>query len=515
MKAAISHPKVLIVDDLKANLVALTRLLAKVDAEVICADSGNEALALSLDHDFALILLDVQMPDIDGYEVAELLRGEDRTQDVPIIFVTANRKDDHHRLRGYGAGAVDYIEKPIDDVVLLSKVRVFIDLYRSHIQLQCEIDERKRREEESQLLAGTIFAASAEAILVSDADNNVITVNPAFTQVTGYLPAEVIGKNPRLLQSGLHDAGFFTALWVQLLAEGHWEGEIWNRRKGGEVYPEWLSISVVRNADGEVSRYVAIFSDITKRKRVEQELTESRLAAEAANRAKSRFLANMSHELRTPLNAILGFAELIELELQTTELPGRYGDYLRDIQSSGRHLLELVNDLLDMAKIEAGKWTLTPMPIATEPLVADCVRLLQGHARIGAISLSHALGPVPAEFVGDARALKQCLLNLLSNAVKFTPAGGEIRVMVEAVDGCMVFRVADTGIGIPAEDIPRLTQPFEQGKPAVYQTSQGTGLGLALVKSIVDLHGGTLTICSRYGEGTTVTMAVPITGKAN
>jgi len=513
MNPASPSPKILIVDDLKANLIALARLLAKVDVEVISANSGNEALALSLDHDFALILLDVQMPDIDGYEVAELLRGEDRTCDVPIIFVTANQKDDHHRLRGYGAGAVDYIEKPIDDVILLSKVRVFIDLYRSHIELQREIEERKRREEETQLLAGTIFSASAEAILVSDADNNIITVNPAFVQVTGYQPAEVIGQNPRLLQSGLHDAAFFEGMWEQLLADGHWEGEIWNRRKNGEIYPEWLSISLVRGADGAVSRHVAIFSDITRRKRVERELTESREAAEAANRAKSRFLANMSHELRTPLNAILGFSELIELELQAADQPGRYGDYLRDIQASGRHLLDLVNDLLDMAKIEAGKWTLTLAPVETEPLVVDCVRLLQGQARLGSIRLSHNLGAAPKEFVGDARALKQCLINLVSNAIKFTPTGGEVRVLIEEIDDSVAFHVADTGIGIAPEDISRLTEPFEQGKPAVFQAGQGTGLGLAVVKSIVDLHGGTLAIASQPGSGTNVTMTVPIFGK--
>ena len=507
---ATPRPKVLIVDDLKANLVALKRLLSRVDAEVITANSGNQALALSLDHDFALILLDVQMPDIDGYEVAELLRGEERTREVPIIFVTAAHKDDHHRLRGYGAGAVDYIEKPIDDVVLLSKVRVFIDLYRSHDQLQREIEERRKREEKSQLLAGTIFAASAEAILVSDADNVVITVNPAFCQVTGYQPDEIVGKSPRVLQSGLHDREFFATLWAQLLDEDHWQGEIWNRRKNGEVYPEWLSISVVRNAEGAITNYVGIFSDITKRKRVEQELTESRLAAEAANQAKSRFLANMSHELRTPLNAILGFAELIDLELHRTALPGRWLENLRDIQASGRHLLELLSDLLDMAKIEAGKWTVNAASVATAPLVADCIRLVQGQARIGGIALEFDLSQAPARFLGDARAIKQCLLNLLSNAIKFTPAGGLVRISVARQGAQVAFCVKDTGIGIPAEDIPRLMLPFEQGRPAVYQSGQGTGLGLALVKSIVDLHGGTVTIDSQCGCGTSVTITLPL-----
>ena len=282
------RPKVLIVDDLKANLVALARLLTKVDVEVVTANSGNEALALSLQHDFALILLDVQMPDIDGYEVAELLRGEERSRDVPIIFVTAAYKDDHHRLRGYGVGAVDYIEKPIDNVILLSKVRVFIDLYRSHRELQrlfgllrqansdlnAEIEERKRRERENQLLAGTIFATSADGILVSDADNNIISVNPAFTDISGYQASEVVGRNPRFLQSGVHDGDFYQEMWKQLLATGRWQGEIHNRRKNGEIYIEWLSISVVRNADGDITNHVGIFNDITERKEAEKQIRE-------------------------------------------------------------------------------------------------------------------------------------------------------------------------------------------------------------------------------------------------
>jgi diguanylate cyclase (GGDEF)-like protein/PAS domain S-box-containing protein len=280
------RPKILIVDDFHANLVALRRLLAKVDAEVIAAGSGNEALALTLDHDFAVVLLDVQMPDIDGYEVAELLRGEERTRKVPIIFLTAAYKGDEHRLKGYESGAVDYMEKPINDVILLSKVSIFIDLHQSQSKLErllhllehtnhrlsIEIEERRRSEQESQQLAGTVFANSAEGIMVCDADNKVQAVNPAFTGITGYSPGDIIGKNPSVLSSGRHDGQFYADLWSQLQQTGRWQGEIWDRRKSGEVFPEWLSISVIRNADGSIARYVAIFTDITKRKQGEEQI---------------------------------------------------------------------------------------------------------------------------------------------------------------------------------------------------------------------------------------------------
>ena len=280
------RPKILLVDDLPANLVALKRLLSKVDAEIFTAGSGNDALVLTLDHDFAVALLDVHMPDMDGYEVAQLLRSEDRTRDMPIIFVTAAFKDEIHRLKGYDAGAVDYIEKPLSEAVLLSKVRVFLDLHRNRADLQrflhlledanrrlsAEIEERRRSEEDSHQLAGTVFATSAEGIMICDADNLVIAVNPAFSRITGYQPTDVLGRDPRLLKSGQHDSAFYAGMWGQLRNTGHWQGEIWNKRKNDEIYPEWLSISVINNPDGSINKYVAIFSDITKRKEDEQQI---------------------------------------------------------------------------------------------------------------------------------------------------------------------------------------------------------------------------------------------------
>jgi len=281
-----SRPKILIVDDLPANLTALRKLLSKIDAEVFAASCGNDALALTLEHDFSLILLDVQMPDMDGYEVAQYLRDEERTKDVPIIFVSAAYKGELNRLKGYDAGAVDYIEKPINEVVLLSKVRVFIDLQKSHAHLQHllrliedanqrlkeEIAIRRKSEEESQRLAGTVFTTSAEGILVTDRDANIIAINPAFTRITGYESADVIGQNPRILKSECHDAIFYEAMWRALLDAGQWQGEIWNKRKTGETFPEWLSIAAIYEADGTIDRYVATFSDITQRKQDEAQI---------------------------------------------------------------------------------------------------------------------------------------------------------------------------------------------------------------------------------------------------
>lgn len=524
------RPKLLIVDDQPANLIALKHLLAKVDAEVIPAASGNEALKLTLNHDFALALLDVQMPEIDGFEVAELLRGEERTRDLPIIFLTAAHRDADHRSRGYGAGAVDYIEKPIDEPALLAKVRVFLDLYRGQAErdrllrllteanrsLNQEIEARRRREADDQRLAGTILDAVAEAILVCDAAVRITAVNSAFTRITGFTPQEVQGRTLALLGSGRQGQDFYAAMWEDLRQQGRWQGEVWNRRKSGEIYPVWLSAVTVRGADGAVEKVVGVFSDITRRKQVERDLLGARVAAERANRAKSAFLANLSHEFRAPLNAILGLSELLLIEGETAAAARR--DYAANIHDHGRHLLELVNDLLDLSKIEAGKWPLHPGLFPLRPLVEECVRLMQVEAGGGGIVIAAALESAPAVLMADQRAVRQCLFALLSNAIRYSPAGGTVTLEVAAEGTMTRFQVIDRGVGIPAEAIPRLLNPFDpDDEPAARSgpaAAAGPGLGLAVVRSLVDLHGGRMRIDSAEGAGTTVTLLLPTGGVA-
>lgn len=236
--------------------------------------------------------------------------------------------------------------------------------------------------------------------------------------------------------------------------------------------------------------------------------------AEAANQAKSEFLANMSHELRTPLNAINGFSEIMEAEMFGPLGDQRYKGYAGDILKSGQHLLSLINDILDMAKIEAGKMTLHYEPVALRDVSEDAVRLMRGKIEEAGLTLSLQAGDLP-EIEADYRGVKQVLLNLISNAVKFTPDGGAITLSVErfhgpAGDERVRVACADTGIGIAPEDIERLAQPFEQVEGQHSKTTQGTGLGLALTKALIELHGGALTMESAPGEGTTVSFDLPV-----
>jgi two-component system cell cycle sensor histidine kinase PleC len=300
----------------------------------------------------------------------------------------------------------------------------------------------------------------------------------------------------------------------------------------------WIAISERRTADGG---WVVTCADVTALKHQEEgrrmneeqlqraivglersreeaaelarKYAAEKIRAESANRAKSEFLANMSHELRTPLNAINGFSEIMVGEMFGSLGDPRYKTYAQDILSSGQHLLALINDVLDMSKIEAGKMNLRFEPLRLDELAEDAVRLIQHRAESAGLDVAIEVPELP-EIEGDYRALKQVLLNLLSNAVKFTPRGGRIVVTAEERQDMMGERVRicvrDTGIGIAAEDLARLARPFEQIESQHAKTQQGTGLGLALCKSLVEMHGGVLEMESKPGLGTTVSVLLPV-----
>jgi PAS domain S-box-containing protein len=284
------------------------------------------------------------------------------------------------------------------------------------------------------------------------------------------------------------------------------------------------------DADGTVSGIISIALDISERKLAEKALDEAnaRLRAQAedlerlassyarerehaiaANRAKSEFLANMSHELRTPLNAIIGFAEVITLRMWGAN-SDRYFDYAEDIVMSARHLLHVINDILDMSKIEAGRYELTLEDVDLSTVISDCLTIVKGRAQEADIDLIDEFPTSLPSARIDARAIKQVLLNLLSNAIKFTPSGGAVHVSGGSdADGSLTIRVRDTGVGIRAEDLTRIFEPFWQGDPNIRRRSEGTGLGLAISRKFVELHGGSLAIASSESGGTEATVRLP------
>jgi PAS domain S-box-containing protein len=272
----------------------------------------------------------------------------------------------------------------------------------------------------------------------------------------------------------------------------------------------WVAESgrAVRDASGKILFYEGMIRDITRLKKAEREIVAAKETAEAASRAKSEFLANMSHELRTPLNAIMGFSEMMRLSV-LGPLPARYAEYARDIHDSARHLLAVINDILDLAKIEAGQMPLRAEPVDTEVVLGDCVRLMRERAEKAELHLETTIARGTPRVLGDPTRLVQVLLNLLSNAVKFTPAGGRITVAA-APDGASVnISIADTGIGMSPEELAVALQPFGQVESSMTRRHQGTGLGLPLTKALVEGQSGRMRIESARGKGTRVEIWLP------
>ena len=288
------------------------------------------------------------------------------------------------------------------------------------------------------------------------------------------------------------------------------EGEFRIIRSWGEERVLWAESQRECDEDGiEVARF-GVCQDITARKLDQQALIQAKEVAEQASRSKSQFLANMSHELRTPLNAIIGFSEMMACEVLGPMGNARYREYADAILSSGCHLLDLINEVLDLAKIEAGRYELTEEWLTVNEAFEDALRLVGPRAAEKGTAIVRASAVAP-DLQADRRALRQMLLNLLSNAVKFTPAGGRIALSADWGGEGLTLRVTDTGCGIPVERIGELAQPFVQVDTAMNRRHAGTGIGLYLTRSLIELHGGRLTIESRQGEesGTTVSLVFP------
>ncbi len=341
-------------------------------------------------------------------------------------------------------------------------------------------------------------------------DGRIRFASPATSALLGRLPDELVGL---AMQSLVHPDDL-NAVQTALMESSYYgragSAEVRLRHRDGHFVWAEIRCRPAQVGLDEPADIVAVTRDIAERKRHERALVEARDTALDASRAKSRFLANMSHELRTPLNAIIGFSEVMTREMFGPVGP-RYQEYSRLIHESGGHLLELINSVLDMSKIEAGKFELAEEMFDLEEMAEGAVRVLKIPSERACVALKLAVAPSARLVFADRRALKQILVNLLSNGVKYTPPGGEVRVSARALESGQGIEivVSDTGTGISKADLERLGKPFEQVENAETRAKEGTGLGLALVKSLAMMHGGSATLDSVLGEGTTVTVRLP------
>ena len=338
-------------------------------------------------------------------------------------------------------------------------------------------------------------------------DGRIRFASPAAKQILGYEPAALDGMGFSALVHP-EDLSHLQSAFMETTHFGRPGIAEVRMRRADQAYV-WAEMRC-RPADAiKGAAIVAVTRDISQRKAQERALIEARDAAMEASRAKTSFLANMSHELRTPLNAIIGFSEMMEREIFGPVGNARYAEYAKLIHDSGDHLLELINGVLDMSKIEAGKFELYEEMFPLEDVVEQALRFVSIPAQRGGVILKSSIAPGAGMIFADKRAVKQILVNLLSNGVKFTPKGGEVKVSALTDAGGVRLIVKDTGTGIAKADLERLGKPFEQVESAHVRAKEGTGLGLALVKSLAAMHGGEAVMTSAVGVGTTMDVRLP------
>ena len=529
---------ILLVDDRAENLLALEAILEPLGERTVRAHSGDEALKYLLIDDFAVILLDVQMPGLNGFETAELIKSRERTRYIPIIFLTAISKDEAYVFRGYSVGAVDYMSKPFQPDVLRSKVAVFVDLYRKQRQLkeqesllheaavrQIELEHRARFLAQEARTAH-IVSTAMDAIVVLDAQRHIEVFNAAAERMFGRSAADVIG---RPVEQVVADEQLDRALTIAS-KEGADSSKselssLFGYRSTGEKFPLEVSVSCLDVA-GDRS-YAIIARDVTDRARAQEELRtqaeslaenaaelrelnnelkERQEELERAMTARNRFYASMSHELRTPINAIIGYNTLL-LDHIYGPLNDKQTHGLERTHKAANHLLELVNDVLDLSKIEAGKIELTLQPVPFPGTIEDLFVTVRPLADEHATELHLNIDGGPKAIISDPRRVRQILLNLLSNAIKFGRGQPiEVDLSLGAADHIEVA-VTDHGEGIEPDDLPRIFDEFVQLSNS--QQLGGTGLGLPISKRLATLLGGELRVTSERGKGSTFLLKLP------
>ena len=506
-----SDATVLIVDDTPANLHLLKSILSEQGYTVRAAPDGEFALNYARSRPPDLILLDIRMPEMNGYQVCEALKADDRTRDVPVIFVTALR-DPLDKVRAFSAGGVDFVTKPFHREEVLARVRTHLNLRKMRRELEernamfCrEIAERRQTEQalcKSSAHLKAIMDVLPDKLFVLDEDGRYMEIMTqdetllyaSFSELKGSLMQNILPRDTadRILESirkSISEKQIQIIEYpLQTLSGFRWFE--------GRMNPLGIQI------EGK-NCVVMIARDISERKRAEEKIQQAKESAEAANRAKSEFLARMSHEIRTPMNAIIGMSHLA---LQT-ELNPRLRDYLIKIHHSAHALLGLLNDILDFSKIEAGKMKMENGAFDLDGVWREVSDLLGTGAEEKGLELVFRMGEeVPRGLKGDSLRLRQVLINLINNAVKFTDRG-KITVSAEHLadlPGKRVkigFAVQDTGTGIAPEHIPFLFQSFRQADGSMTRKFGGSGLGLAICRRLAEMMGGEIRVESEPGRG--------------
>lgn len=515
--------KILIVDDRQENILVLMGLLKHVNADFLPAGCGEEALELLLKFDCALAIIDVQMPGLNGIELAKIMRSVERTKKIPIIFVTAGPRNGETSIDGYQAGAVDFLYKPIVPEILTSKVLVFLQIYEQQQELIRQRDaihelaqEKSRllddqREIQKKLAASqrqltAIINTTSALVYLIDQENRFLHVNSQFEKIFGQTLENIIGKSIFDVFS-TESAALHEANNLKVMTELHtieFEEPLY---QSNDVYYYSSVKSPLLDDDGKPIGIVSISTDITGRKQIEQALRQ-------ADRRKDEFIAMLGHELRNPLTPINTIATLLNTKsLAPNDFRWACDALQRNVQIINR----LVSDLMDVSRITRGLITLHLEHIEIIKLIEDALQAMSELISAKQQTLQFTYQEQSLMIYGDQVRLMQIFTNLIHNATKYTPMDGHIDINMRVDQNNAIFRIQDNGRGISADFLPNIFELFAQDSDSILDHSQGgLGIGLTLVKKLVELHDGHITAHSEgLNKGSTFTVNLPLPTEVN
>ncbi|OCQ99600.1 hybrid sensor histidine kinase/response regulator [Nostoc sp. MBR 210] len=543
------EPKVniLLVDDKLENLLALEAILERLGENLVKATSGSEALRCLLHQDFAVILLDVQMPGMDGFETANLIRSRERSRQTPIIFLTAFSTSDQMLFKGYALGAVDYLLKPIDTNILISKVTVFVELFKKtqaikeHATQLASVNAELRQSEER---FRSLSTCSPVGIFEIDTAGKCKYTNPHYQSICGLNAAESLEKQ---WLEFVHpdDRERAIATWLKYLDKGCQNYSEDFQFLTANHSRRWVQVRSSRmvSAQGKLLGYVGTLEDITERKQAEEVRAQiireqtARQEAESANRMKDEFLAVLSHELRTPLTSMLGWSKILRSKKLDDKATAKA---LEAIERNATSQVQLIEDILDVSRIIRGQLKLNLCVVNLVTVIEAALEAVRPLADAKHIQINTILDSAIGSVCGDPVRLQQIVWNLLNNAIKFTPEHGKVNVNLELIQetdaepreltpsgevfissGVSPIRfvslfyaqiqVIDTGIGIEPDFLPKVFERFRQADSTTTRSHNGLGLGLAIVRHLVELHHGIIIADSPgKGKGATFTLRLPL-----
>ena len=542
-------PLVLIVDDQPRNLDALEAMLAPIECRLVRALSADEALLHLVRNEFAAIVLDIQMPDMNGIDLAKLIKQRKKSQHVPILFLTAHRVDESDVLQGYGVGAVDYLSKPVNPEILRSKIGVFVEVFtktralaRLNDALQSEILEREKAQAElrsvNQELERRVQERTAALIRAHQGvqeNEERLRLAMSVARIAAWewhlasglmtwstdpetlfgFPAGAFGPERRMLRV-VHpnDKHLIEDALSRALDSGAYEAEYRLVRPDGAVV--WITERgrIVREAGGRSHRMLGISRDVTadkeaalERERLLKDARDARDEAERQGRLKDDFLATLSHELRTPMNAVLGWLAILDS-----------GKPIRDVYSAltvvrrnAELQAKLIDDLLDMNRLLTGTVSIELSRVDTGALLQATIQTLRPTADAKGVQLLAAFDGTIPDVLGDPQRLQQVLWNVVHNAIKFTEAGGRVDIRAHRAGAHLEIAVQDNGRGINAEFLPHIFERFRQEETSMTGRSSGLGLGLSIARHLIELHGGSIQARSGgTGSGATFIVTIPV-----